>query len=144
MSFTGTYLLAVQGPVTPMMASLFISELFQPFCSTCCDWCNCGFADARTSVYPRLSATLNRRSPSPDPSPRRSLFTRSGSMRRQDCPSPTETTDKPAGKRKFKSKHLIADAEDQKKVSALQRQYIARLNFGIWSCQSETSMLGVL
>ncbi|XP_063046581.1 BCL-6 corepressor-like protein 1 [Engraulis encrasicolus] len=73
-------------------------------------------AHARTSVYPRLSATLNRRSPSPDPSPRRSLFTRSGSMRRQDCPTSTETTDKPAGKRKFKSKHLIADAEDQKKL----------------------------
>ncbi|XP_031442933.1 BCL-6 corepressor-like protein 1 [Clupea harengus] len=72
--------------------------------------------DARTGMYPRLSATLTCRSPSPDLSPRRPLFTRSGSVRRQDGQTPTESTDKPAGKRKFKSKHLITDSEDQKKL----------------------------
>ncbi|XP_076148336.1 uncharacterized protein bcorl1 [Alosa pseudoharengus] len=72
--------------------------------------------DARTGMYPRLSATLTRRSPSPDLSPRRPLFTRSGSIRRQDGQSPADSTDKPAGKRKFKSKHLITDSEDQKKL----------------------------
>ncbi|KAL7863347.1 hypothetical protein SRHO_G00123310 [Serrasalmus rhombeus] len=71
--------------------------------------------DEKTSAYPRLSATLASGAPSPDLSPRRSLFTRSGTMRRQESPTSPELNDKPPGKRKFKSKHLC-DTEEQKKL----------------------------
>nr|XP_005173374.1 BCL-6 corepressor-like protein 1 isoform X2 [Danio rerio] len=70
----------------------------------------------KTGVYPCLSATLTGEVPSPDVSPRRTLFTRSGSTRPQDSPPATHpNTDKPAGKRKFKSKHLC-DTDEQKKL----------------------------
>ncbi|MCJ8733982.1 hypothetical protein PDJAM_G00230230 [Pangasius djambal] len=68
-----------------------------------------------TDVDPPLSATLPSEDPSPDLSPRKSLNTRSGTMRLHESPSTTEFNDKPPGKRKFKSKHLC-DTEEQKKL----------------------------
>uniref|UniRef100_UPI0037E9AEE9 BCL-6 corepressor-like protein 1 n=1 Tax=Semicossyphus pulcher TaxID=241346 RepID=UPI0037E9AEE9 len=50
---------------------------------------------------------------SPEPPPRRPSFTRSGSVRYQDGDLSPECTDKPSGKRKFKSKHLC-DNDEQK------------------------------
>ncbi|XP_028816699.1 BCL-6 corepressor-like protein 1 isoform X2 [Denticeps clupeoides] len=72
--------------------------------------------DGRSGVYPRLNTSPGDRSPSPDLSPRRPLLTRSGSARRLDSQMLPEPKEKPAGKRKFKSKHLISDAEEQKKL----------------------------
>ncbi|KAK2891042.1 hypothetical protein Q8A67_013685 [Cirrhinus molitorella] len=69
----------------------------------------------KMGVYPCLSATLTGEVPSPDISPRRTLFTRSGSARPQESPPTTQPNDKPSGKRKFKSKHLC-DTDDQKKL----------------------------
>ncbi|XP_035290466.1 BCL-6 corepressor-like protein 1 isoform X1 [Anguilla anguilla] len=71
-------------------------------------------ADLRTTgVYPRQSATLPCVGTSPESGTRRALLTRSGSARRpESCASP-EPGDKPAGKRKFKSKHL-SDTEEEK------------------------------
>ncbi|KAL4648317.1 hypothetical protein GN956_G6623 [Arapaima gigas] len=60
-------------------------------------------------TYPRLRTTLPGRCASPDGYP---LLTHCGSTRRQDPPTP-EPTDKPSGKRKFKSKHL-SDKEQEK------------------------------
>ncbi|KAI4880163.1 hypothetical protein NFI96_031181 [Prochilodus magdalenae] len=71
--------------------------------------------DEKASMYPRLSATLTSGTPSPDLSPRRSLYTRSGTLRRQESPPSPELNDKPPGKRKFKSKHLC-DTEEQKRL----------------------------
>lgn len=71
-------------------------------------------------MYPRLSATLTTGTPGPDLSPRRSLYTRSGTVRRQESPATPEFSDKPPGKRKFKSKHLC-DADEQKKVSLINK-----------------------
>lgn len=51
--------------------------------------------------------------PCSDPPPRRPSFTRSGSVRYHDTEVSPESTDKPSGKRKFKSKHLC-DNGDQK------------------------------
>ncbi|KAM8910818.1 uncharacterized protein bcorl1 isoform 2-T11 [Spinachia spinachia] len=50
---------------------------------------------------------------SPEPPPRRPSFTRSGSLRYQESEESPESSDKPSGKRKFKSKHL-SDSEEQK------------------------------
>ncbi|KAK9518275.1 hypothetical protein VZT92_023586 [Zoarces viviparus] len=50
---------------------------------------------------------------SPEPPPRRPSFTRSGSVRYQESEVSPECNDKPAGKRKFKSKHL-SDSDEQK------------------------------
>ncbi|XP_030001547.1 BCL-6 corepressor-like protein 1 isoform X1 [Sphaeramia orbicularis] len=50
---------------------------------------------------------------SPEPSPRRPSFTRSGSVRYQESEASPECNDKPSGKRKFKSKHLC-DSDEQK------------------------------
>ncbi|XP_076851231.1 BCL-6 corepressor-like protein 1 isoform X2 [Brachyhypopomus gauderio] len=72
-------------------------------------------SDEKTALFPRLSATLTCGVPGPDLSPRRSLYTRSGTVRRQESPPTQEFNDKPPGKRKFKSKHLC-DAEEQKKL----------------------------
>ncbi|KAI7801793.1 putative BCL-6 corepressor-like protein 1, partial [Triplophysa rosa] len=69
----------------------------------------------KMGVYPCLSATLTSGVSSPNISPRRTLFTRSGSTRPQESPPAPLPKDKPSGKRKFKSKHLC-DAEDQKKL----------------------------
>ncbi|XP_026136635.1 BCL-6 corepressor-like protein 1 isoform X1 [Carassius auratus] len=69
----------------------------------------------KMGVYPCLSATLTGEVPSPDISPRKTLFTRSGSARPQESPPNTQPDDKPSGKRKFKSKHLC-DTDDQKKL----------------------------
>ncbi|KAG5843583.1 hypothetical protein ANANG_G00152430 [Anguilla anguilla] len=71
-------------------------------------------ADLRTTgVYPRQNATLPCVGTSPESGTRRALLTRSGSARRpESCASP-EPGDKPAGKRKFKSKHL-SDTEEEK------------------------------
>ncbi|XP_051514184.1 BCL-6 corepressor-like protein 1 isoform X2 [Myxocyprinus asiaticus] len=71
--------------------------------------------DEKIGVYPCLSATLTSGVPSPDISPRRTLFTRSGLTRSQESPPAPLSNDKPSGKRKFKSKHLC-DTEDQKKL----------------------------
>jgi len=73
-------------------------------------------ADEKMGVYPCLSATLTSEVPSPDISPKRTQFTRSGLARPQECPPATHPNDKPSGKRKFKSKHLC-DTDEQKKVS---------------------------
>lgn len=72
--------------------------------------------DAKMGVYPCLSATLTSEVPSPDISPRRTLFTRSGSARPQESPPATHPNDKPSGKRKFKSKHLCDTDTEQKKL----------------------------
>ncbi|KAK1804492.1 hypothetical protein P4O66_020505, partial [Electrophorus voltai] len=72
-------------------------------------------SDEKTALFPRLSSALTYGVPSPDLSPRRSLYTRSGTARRQDSPPTQEFNDKPPGKRKFKSKHLC-DTEEQKKI----------------------------
>ncbi|XP_016341915.1 BCL-6 corepressor-like protein 1 isoform X2 [Sinocyclocheilus anshuiensis] len=69
----------------------------------------------KMGVYPCLSATLTGEVPSPDISPRRTLFTRSGSARPQESPPVAQPNDKPSGKRKFKSKHLC-DTDNQKKL----------------------------
>ncbi len=74
------------------------------------------FADEKMGVHPCLGATLTGEVPGPDISPRRTLFTRSGSARPQESPPATQPDYKPSGKRKFKSKHLC-DTDDQKKVS---------------------------
>ncbi|XP_047441757.1 BCL-6 corepressor-like protein 1 isoform X2 [Mugil cephalus] len=50
---------------------------------------------------------------SPEPPPRRPSFTRSGSVRYQESEESPEFSDKPSGKRKFKSKHLC-DSDEQK------------------------------
>ncbi|XP_072519829.1 uncharacterized protein bcorl1 [Salminus brasiliensis] len=71
--------------------------------------------DEKLDLCPRLNASLTCSSPSPDLSPKRSLYTRSGSTRRQESPTTPEFNDKPPGKRKFKSKHLC-DTEEQKKL----------------------------
>lgn len=49
--------------------------------------------------------------PSPEPLPQRPASTRSASVCYQDSEGSTEGTDKPSGKRKFKSKHLCASDE---------------------------------
>ncbi|KAM9470579.1 uncharacterized protein bcorl1 isoform 1-T3 [Clarias gariepinus] len=64
---------------------------------------------------PPLSGTLPYEDPNSDLSPKKSLTTRSGTMRHQESPSTPEFNDKPPGKRKFKSKHLC-DTEEQKKL----------------------------
>nr|XP_057932316.1 BCL-6 corepressor-like protein 1 isoform X1 [Doryrhamphus excisus] len=51
--------------------------------------------------------------PSPESPPRRPSFTRSGSVRYQASDISPESSDKPSGKRKFKSKHLC-DSDEQK------------------------------
>ncbi|XP_051505024.1 BCL-6 corepressor-like protein 1 isoform X2 [Myxocyprinus asiaticus] len=71
----------------------------------------------KMGMYPCLSATLTSGVPSPDISPRRTLFTRSGSTLPQESPPAPLLNDKPSGKRKFKSKHLC-DADDQKKLKS--------------------------
>ncbi|KAG1930032.1 BCL-6 corepressor-like protein 1 [Pimephales promelas] len=71
--------------------------------------------DEKMGVYPCLSATLTSEVPSPDISPKRTQFTRSGLARPQECPPATHPNDKPSGKRKFKSKHLC-DTDEQKKL----------------------------
>ncbi|TSQ81065.1 BCL-6 corepressor-like protein 1 [Bagarius yarrelli] len=68
-----------------------------------------------TDVNFPLTATSPCEDPNPDLSPRKSLNTRSGTARLHDTPSTAECNDKPAGKRKFKSKHLC-DTEEQKKL----------------------------
>ncbi|KAJ4946165.1 hypothetical protein JOQ06_023835, partial [Pogonophryne albipinna] len=50
---------------------------------------------------------------SPEPPPRKPAFTRSGSIRYQESEVSPEGNDKPAGKRKFKSKHL---GDDEQKI----------------------------
>ncbi|XP_067374186.1 BCL-6 corepressor-like protein 1 isoform X4 [Channa argus] len=50
---------------------------------------------------------------SPEPPQRRPSFTRSGSVRYQESEVSPEGSDKPSGKRKFKSKHLC-DSDEQK------------------------------
>lgn len=50
---------------------------------------------------------------SPDPPPRRTACTRSGSARYSENDASPDGKDKPSGKRKFKSKHL-SDSDDQK------------------------------
>lgn len=47
----------------------------------------------------------------PTPAPRRPSFTRSGSARYHDSEVSPESTDKPSGKRKFKSKHLCDNGD---------------------------------
>lgn len=66
-------------------------------------------------MYPRLSASLTCHSASPERTPRRPLFTRSGSVRLREKDLSPEPPEKPSGKRKFKSKHL-SDADEQKKL----------------------------
>ncbi|KAI1898118.1 hypothetical protein AGOR_G00069050 [Albula goreensis] len=72
--------------------------------------------DQRAGSYPRLSATLACRGASPDGAPRRPLLTRSGGATRASelGYAPSSPTDKPTGKRKFKSKHLCDLEEEQK------------------------------
>ncbi|XP_021416734.2 BCL-6 corepressor-like protein 1 isoform X2 [Oncorhynchus mykiss] len=72
-------------------------------------------SDLRTGMYPRLSATLTCRGASPEPGHRRPSFTRSGSVRRPEREACPEPSDKPSGKRKFKSKHL-SDTNEPKKL----------------------------
>lgn len=64
-------------------------------------------ADART---PRCGSPA---ASSPDPPPRRTACTRSGSARYSENDASPDGNDKPSGKRKFKSKHL-SDSDDQK------------------------------
>ncbi|XP_049340075.1 BCL-6 corepressor-like protein 1 isoform X2 [Astyanax mexicanus] len=80
--------------------------------------------DEKSDLYPSLSATLTCETPSSDLSPRRSLYTRSGTTRRQESPPTPEFNDKPPGKRKFKSKHLC-DTEEQKKLKT-KRSYLGK------------------
>uniref|UniRef100_A0A674D378 BCL6 corepressor-like 1 n=1 Tax=Salmo trutta TaxID=8032 RepID=A0A674D378_SALTR len=76
--------------------------------------------DLTAAMYPRLSATLICRGASPEPDPRRPSFTRSGSVRRPDREASPEPSDKPSGKRKFKSKHL-SDTDEPKKQLKTKR-----------------------
>ncbi|XP_016100122.1 BCL-6 corepressor-like protein 1 [Sinocyclocheilus grahami] len=76
---------------------------------------DCEATNEKMGVYPCLSATLTGEVPSPDISPRRTLFTRSGSARPQESPPVAQSNVKPSGKRKFKSKHLC-DTDNQKKL----------------------------
>ncbi|KAK6298379.1 hypothetical protein J4Q44_G00314340 [Coregonus suidteri] len=77
-------------------------------------------SDLTTGMYPRLSATLTCRGASPEPGPRRPSFTRSGSVRRPEREASPEPSDKPSGKRKFKSKHL-SDTDEPKKQLKTKR-----------------------
>ncbi|KAG7465046.1 hypothetical protein MATL_G00172120 [Megalops atlanticus] len=70
--------------------------------------------DQRMGLYSRTSPTVAYRSASPDTSPRKGLLTRSGSVRHPECHASPEPTDKPSGKRKFKSKHLCSTDEEKK------------------------------
>ncbi|KAM4621906.1 uncharacterized protein bcorl1 [Polymixia lowei] len=64
-------------------------------------------ADSQTGLCQSLSAS------SPEFALRRPSLTRSGSVRYQESEVPLECSDKPSGKRKFKSKHLC-DNDEQK------------------------------
>ncbi|XP_024284957.1 BCL-6 corepressor-like protein 1 isoform X1 [Oncorhynchus tshawytscha] len=77
-------------------------------------------SDLTAAMYPRLSATLTCRGTSPEPDPRRPSFTRSGSVRRPEREASPEPSDKPSGKRKFKSKHL-SDTDEPKKQLKTKR-----------------------
>ncbi|XP_028975234.2 BCL-6 corepressor-like protein 1 isoform X3 [Esox lucius] len=74
-------------------------------------------SDLRTGLYPRLSATLTSRGTSPEPGPKRPLFGRSGSVRQSENNTSPDPSDKPSGKRKFKSKHL-SDTDEPKKLKS--------------------------
>ena len=74
----------------------------------------CVLIDLRTTwVYPRQSATLPCLGTGPESGTRRALLTRSGSARRSVCHATPEPSDKPSGKRKFKSKHLGGTEEEK-------------------------------
>nr|XP_015207236.1 PREDICTED: BCL-6 corepressor-like protein 1 isoform X3 [Lepisosteus oculatus] len=72
-------------------------------------------ARAGADSLPRRCAPPPCRGPSPDPALRRALPTRSGALRRSEPAGEPEPCDKPSGKRKFKSKHLV-EAEEERKV----------------------------
>ncbi|KPP63704.1 hypothetical protein Z043_118012, partial [Scleropages formosus] len=65
-------------------------------------------------IYPRLRTTLPGRSASPDSCSRGVLLTHAGSSRHSDPSTAAELADKPSGKRKFKSKHLSNEEEEEK------------------------------
>ncbi|XP_068182147.1 BCL-6 corepressor-like protein 1 [Antennarius striatus] len=69
--------------------------------------------DSGVPAEPRVDRCPSPTSSSPETPPRRPLFTRSGSIRYQESVTSPESSDKPSGKRKFKSKHL-SDSDDQK------------------------------
>ncbi|KAL0974114.1 hypothetical protein UPYG_G00215530 [Umbra pygmaea] len=73
--------------------------------------------DLRPGMYPRLSATLTCRGTSPESASKRPLFTRSGSVRQMETEASPEPSNKPSGKRKFKSKHL-SDTDEPKKLKS--------------------------
>ena len=88
--------------------------------------------DLRTGMYPRLSASLTCHSASPELTPRRPPFTRSGSVRLREKDVSPEPPEKPSGKRKFKSKHLC-DSEEQKKVGGSAAPSQAERKFAFMS-----------
>nr|XP_046261455.1 BCL-6 corepressor-like protein 1 isoform X2 [Scatophagus argus] len=69
--------------------------------------------DSGIPADPQVDQCPSRTASSPDPAPRRPSVTRSGSVRYQGSEISPEHSDKPSGKRKFKSKHLC-DSDDQK------------------------------
>ncbi|XP_035504851.2 BCL-6 corepressor-like protein 1 isoform X1 [Scophthalmus maximus] len=66
-----------------------------------------------TPADPQADECPSPTASSPEPPPRKPSFTRSGSVRYQESEASPEGSDKPSGKRKFKSKHL-SDSEEQK------------------------------
>lgn len=67
---------------------------------------------------PQTDPYLSPAASSPETPPFRSLMTRSGSVRRdEDIEGSAENSDKPSGKRKFKSKHLSDGVEQKVRTS---------------------------
>ncbi|KAK2904333.1 BCL-6 corepressor-like protein 1 isoform X1 [Channa argus] len=69
--------------------------------------------DSGTPADPQVEQCPSPIGSSPEPPQRRPSFTRSGSVRYQESEVSPEGSDKPSGKRKFKSKHLC-DSDEQK------------------------------
>ncbi|CAB1456204.1 unnamed protein product [Pleuronectes platessa] len=72
--------------------------------------------DSGTPADPQGDQCPSPTACSPEPPPRKSSFTRSGSVRYHESEVSPERSDKPAGKRKFKSKHLGDNEEPKIKI----------------------------
>lgn len=72
-----------------------------------------GRQDTKTPADPQTPRCGSPAASSPDPPPRRTACTRSGSARYSENDASPDGNNKPSGKRKFKSKHL-SDSDEQK------------------------------
>uniref|UniRef100_A0A1A7XSD5 BCL6 corepressor-like 1 n=2 Tax=Iconisemion striatum TaxID=60296 RepID=A0A1A7XSD5_9TELE len=72
--------------------------------------------DTQMRSDPLADQCLSPAAPSPEPPPPKPSLTRSGSVRYQESDESLECSNKPSGKRKFKSKHLFDNDEPKKKT----------------------------